>query len=181
MNRGGATHVPSAALSFVFPYALCFVVVVFIFARRALPLSSDCVAICRNISALSLISFQWYYFHQSVLIRSSVTYLSCSLFGSLSNRGFWRKSSFVHGNKSFDLGNVSADVDFKCTLWDIFTLRRGMLSCFFFFPPLFLLWQTRFFVCCPPIFLSMFWNLDETLSVIEEAVLSILLGSSSRS
>lgn len=78
------------------------------------------------------------------MIRSSVTYLSCSLFGSLSNRGFWRKSSFVHGNKSFDLGNVSADVDFKCTLWDIFTLRRGTLPCFFFFFPLFSLTNETF-------------------------------------
>jgi len=137
MNRGGATHVPSAALSFVFPL-LCVLLLSSLSSRdEHLSLSPDCVTICRNISALSLVSFQWYYFHQSVVIRSSVTYLSCSLFGSLSNRGFWRKSSFVHGNKSFDLGNVSADVDFKCTLWDIFTLRRGTHPCFFSFPPLF--------------------------------------------
>lgn len=46
---------------------------------------------------------------------------------------------------------------------------------FLFFSLSFFLWQTRFFVFCLPIFLSMSWNLDETLSVIEEAVLSILL------
>lgn len=47
---GGATHVPSAALSFVFPLLVCFLLLSsFIFARRALPLSPDCVAIRRNI------------------------------------------------------------------------------------------------------------------------------------
>jgi hypothetical protein len=115
-----------------------FVVVVFYLRETSIAIVARLRChLSQHILRFLWFPFQSYYFHQSFVIRSSFTYLSCSLFGSLSNRGFWRKSSFVHGNKSFDLGNVSADVDFKCTLWDIFTLRRGTLSCFFFFPSLF--------------------------------------------
>jgi hypothetical protein len=66
MNRGGATHVPSAALSFVFPLLCVFVVVFIIFARRAIAI----VVRLRLPFAATFLRFLW--FTSSGIIFTSV-------------------------------------------------------------------------------------------------------------